>query len=84
MVNSVIDRRVQRAGTVLDLHLGILEHRESLGQQRQYDVIFHVTWRVAARPERRDSHHRPQHSASVGLAGRTNSSLHLRAIITPV
>ena len=58
MVNSVIDRRLQRAHTVLHLHFGILEHHGSLRQQRQCDVIMHVTWR-AAQPERRDSHRRP-------------------------
>ena len=37
----------------------------------QTNIILHVTWRVAARPERRDSYHRSQHSASVGLAHST-------------
>ena len=77
MVNSVIDRRLQRAHTVLHPHLVILEYHGSLRQTRQCNVI-------AARPARRDSHRRLQRSVSIGLAHNTSCSLHLRAILARV
>ena len=84
MVNSVINRRPQRAHTVPHPHLGLLEHHGALRQERHCGGIIHVTIRAAARSERRDSHRRPQHSPSVGLVHSTSCSLHLRAILTPV
>ena len=84
MVNSVINRRLQRAHAVLHLDLGVVEHHGSLRQQRHCEVIVYITWCVAPLPERRNSHRCPQRSASVGLAHSTSSSLDLWDIFTPV
>ena len=84
MVNRVINRRPQRAYTVLHLHLGILKHHGSSGQQRQCIGIVHLTWHAAARSKRHDSHRCPQHSPSIGLVHSTSCRLHLTAILTPV
>ena len=76
MGNNDIDQRLQHARTILHLHLAILQQHGSLKQERQCDPIVLVIWRVAARPERRDSHGRPLHSTSVGLAHRKMYKIH--------
>ena len=74
MVNSAIDRPLQRTHTILHHHPCIWEHYGSSRQQTQCDDTVHVTWHVAARPECRDNNRRLHHSISFGLARSTSRS----------